>query len=388
MNINWNKKYTTISIYAFLVICASILFFNVLNNIDSFKNSLNMITSTLQPFTIGFVIAYLLNFILSFLEKRIFSIDLLNKMSDKTKRAISVILTYLISFATLYLFGKFVIPQVVESMTLLASEIPNYIANFNKTLEDFSRIVNIDESHLGVLIEKSQELINYTLSVLSNLVPVIGGFLTTAISSIWNLVLGLIISIYMLIDKDKFAALSRKIIFSIFSKSNAKLILNLARRSNKTFGNFLSGKIIDSAIIGVLTFIILTIFKMPYALLVSVIVGITNIIPFFGPFIGAIPSFFIILLVSPTKALWFLVIILIIQQLDGNVIGPKILGDSIGISAFWILFSLLFASKLLGLVGMIIGVPLFAIIYSVIKDIIESNLEKKGLPKDTSDYML
>ena len=135
-------------------------------------------------------------------------------------------------------------------------------------------------------------------------------------------------------------------------------------------------------------FTILTIFKMPYTILISVIIGITNIIPFFGPFLGAIPSFVIIMFVSPTKALWFLLIILIIQQLDGNIIGPKILGDSIGISAFWILFSLLVAGKLLGLVGMIIGVPLFAIIYSIIKDIVEFRLNKKGLPKETDDYII
>lgn len=385
-NIDWNKRYTTISIYAFLVICASILFYNALNNIPAIKENLKIVLATLQPFIIGFIIAYLLNFILSFLEKRVLSINLLSKMNDKTKRTISIILTYLISFAILYLFGKFVIPQVVDSITLLVNEIPTYIANFSKTIEEFSKVINIDQSHVVTLLEKGQELINSILTMLSNLIPIIGGFLTTAISSIWNLILGLIISVYMLIDKDKFAALSKKIVFALFSKKDAIFILNLARKSNKTFGDFLSGKIIDSAIIGVLTFIILSIFKMPYTLLVSVIIGITNIIPFFGPFIGAIPAFFIILLVSPTKALWFLIIILVIQQLDGNIIGPKILGDSIGISAFWILFSLLFASKLLGLVGMIIGVPLFAIIYSVVKDIIESSLEKKGLPKDTSDY--
>ena len=269
---------------------------------------------------------------------------------------------------------------------MLVNDIPNYIANLSKTFEDLSKVINIDQKYLGVALEKWQELLNYILTLLTNLLPVLGNLLKNTISSIWNLILGLIISIYMLIDKEKFAALSTKITFALFSKENANTLLKLARRSNKTFGNFLIGKIIDSAIIGVLTFIILSIFKMPYTILISVIIGITNIIPFFGPFFGAIPSFLIILLVSPTKALWFLAIIIVIQQLDGNIIGPKILGDSIGISAFWILFSLLVAGKLLGLVGMIIGVPLFAIVYSIIKDIIEINLEKKGLPKDTADY--
>ncbi|MDZ7548367.1 AI-2E family transporter, partial [Clostridium perfringens] len=165
-------------------------------------------------------------------------------------------------------------------------------------------------------------------------------------------------------DKDNLCALSKKVTFGLFPESYANELVKLVHKSNYTFGRFLVGKIIDSMIIGVLTFIILTIFKMPYTLLISVIVGITNIIPFFGPFIGAIPSFIIILFVSPVQALWFLLIIFLIQQLDGNIIGPKILGDTIGISAFWILFSILVAGKLLGVVGMIIGVPLFVIIYS------------------------
>lgn len=386
MKVDWNKKYTTISAYAFLVVCASILFHNALSKMPTIKENLNIVITTLQPFMIGFVIAYLLNFILAFLEKHILSINPMSKLKKKTKRGISITLTYLISFTVIYLFGKFVIPQVIDSVTLLVNDIPNYIANLSKTFEDLSKVINIDQKYLGVALEKWQELLNYMLTLLTNLLPVLGNILKNTISSIWNLILGVIISIYMLIDKEKFAALSTKITFALFSKENANTLLKLARRSNKTFGNFLIGKIIDSAIIGVLTFIILSIFKMPYTILISVIIGITNIIPFFGPFFGAIPSFLIILLVSPTKALWFLAIIIVIQQLDGNIIGPKILGDSIGISAFWILFSLLVAGKLLGLVGMIIGVPLFAIVYSIIKDIIEINLEKKGLPKDTADY--
>ncbi|MDU3724138.1 MAG: AI-2E family transporter, partial [Clostridium celatum] len=149
---------------------------------------------------------------------------------------------------------------------------------------------------------------------------------------------------------------------------------------------FLGGKILDSFIIGILTFVILTIFKMPYILLISVIVGVTNIIPFFGPFIGGIPAAIIILFVSPIQALWFILIIVVIQQIDGNIIGPKILGDSIGISAFWILFSLLVATKFMGFAGMVIGVPLFAIFYSIIKELIEDKLAKKGLPIETEEY--
>ena len=229
--------------------------------------------------------------------------------------------------------------------------------------------------------------IKFVMDFAKEIIPIVGNMLKVIASSIWNIVLGIIISVYLLIDKEIFFAINRKITCALFSKKTADRIFQLTYRTNETFGKFLIGKIIDSAIIGVLSFIVFTIFKIPYTLLISVIIGVTNIIPFFGPFIGAIPSGIIILFVSPTKALIFIILVFIIQQLDGNVIGPKILGDSIGISAFWILFAILVAGKFLGIVGMIIGVPLFAIVYSVIKEDVEFRLKNKNLPTETEDYM-
>lgn len=387
MKIDWNKKYTTISVYAFLVICSSIIFFSVIDEINAFTTKLGWIVSTLQPFIIGFVMAYLLNFILVFFEEKVLVFDSIKNLNKKSKRGISIILTYLTAFFIGALFVQFVLPQLVDSVVGLVNDVPTYVSNATKLVEDLTRNLDVNNEYVGMAMEKWNEIVTYTINIITNLLPVLGNTLKIVASSIWNIVLGLIVSIYLLIDKEKFCALSRKITCALFNEEHAKIAIELIHRSNDTFGKFLSGKIIDSAIIGVLTFIVLTIFKMPYTILISVIIGITNIIPFFGPFFGAIPSFVIIMFVSPVKALWFLLIIFIIQQLDGNIIGPKILGDSIGISAFWILFSLLVAGKLLGLVGMIIGVPLFAIIYSIIKDITESKLRKKGLPTETSEYM-
>lgn len=387
MKIDWNKKYTTIAVYSFIVICLSIIFQNLLNKLDTIRTSLNFIVATLQPFIIGFAIAYLLNFIMSFIEKRIFSIKHLDKINKKTKRGFSILITYIITFFIFYLFGKFVLPQVVDSIKGLVNDIPTYISNFTTIIEDLNKSINIDEQYLHLVLDKWNDLVTYTINTISNLLPVLGDMIKSAVSSIWNVILGVIISIYMLIDKENFSALSKKVLYALLSEKNTHVILGLANKTHDTFGKFIIGKIIDSTIIGILTFVVLTIFKMPYTILVSVIIGITNIIPFFGPFFGAIPSFIIIMFVSPIKAIWFLGIILAIQQIDGNIIGPKILGDSIGISAFWILFSLLIAGKVLGLTGMITGVPLFAIIYSIIKDAIEYKLDKKGMPKDTKDYI-
>ncbi|MGL4913955.1 MAG: AI-2E family transporter [Romboutsia sp.] len=385
--VDWNKKYTTIAIYAFIVICASITFFSIMDKMNEFTSTLGWMVSTLQPFIIGFVIAYLLNFILVFFEEKVLVFDSIKNMKKKGKRGISILLTYITAFIILYLFTKFVLPQLVDSITGLVNDIPTYVTNVTKLIEELTTKVDLDSNYVGLAMDKWNEFVNYTIGIITNLLPVLGEMVKNILSSVWNIILGIIVSIYLLIDKENFCALSKKITYALLSKEHAEIAVELSHRSNDTFGKFLSGKIIDSAIIGVLTFVILTVFKMPYAILISVIIGITNIIPFFGPFFGAIPSFIIIMFVSPVKALWFLVIILVIQQVDGNIIGPKILGDSIGISAFWILFSLLVAGKLLGIIGMIIGVPLFAIIYSVIKDIIEAKLNKRGLPKDTQDYM-
>lgn len=386
MKVEWNKKYTTIAIYAFLVISSSIIVYLMASQAEDLKIKFSGMIATMQPFIIGSAIAYIINFILNFYEKVVFELKYLNKLNRKYRRGIGLLLSYLTAIIVISLFMQFVLPQLVDSIVGLANNIPQYVNDASHVITEISEKFNLESKYMNMIVEKWNELLNYIITLLTNLIPVIGNFIMTLGSSILNVIIGIIVSIYILIDKEKFIALSRKVTFSIFSAERSKRIVELAQRSNETFGKFLSGKILDSLIIGILTFIILTIFKMPYILLISVVIGITNIIPFFGPFFGAIPSAIIILCVSPIKALWFIGIILVIQQIDGNIIGPKILGDSIGISAFWILFSLLIFAKFLGLIGMIIGVPIFAIIYSIIKENVERRLKAKGLPVETEKY--
>lgn len=387
MKINWNKTYTTIAVYAFIVICLGIAFANILSQIDLFTSKMQQIMGVFDPFIIGFVIAYLLNFMLRFYEDKVFSLSFIKKNTKKSMRGLGISLSYITAGLILYVFMQFLVPQLVASIKGLINDIPKYIYNMTNYLDQSLKEMDINPEYMTFITAKISEITNWTIQVLTNVIPIIGNIFMSFASSVWNIILGIIISIYLLMDKEKFFALGKKVIKALFNEKHSAVILELANRTNETFGRFIGGKIIDSAIIGVLTFIVLAIFKMPYALLISVIVGVTNIIPFFGPFIGAIPSAIIIMFVSPIQALWFLVIILVIQQIDGNIIGPKILGDSIGISAFWILFSILVAGKLFGLAGMIIGVPMFALIYSIIKDIIEIRLANKGLPTDTDKYL-
>lgn len=385
MKFKWNEKYTTISVYSLVVIFLSIIFYHIVSEFGSFKINIGEATSVLQPFLIGFVIAYLLNFVMKLIEIK--GLNNFPSLKAKPKRFLSLFITYLLVALFIYVFIAFVFPQLANSIVGLVTNIPYYVNNMRDLFESSSRDIILSDRYLDLALEKWNEFLNYIVSFTTDLVPLFGEILKRIASSISNIILGFIISIYLLLDKERFFGLGRKVTFAIFSGKIASNILTLLDRTNKIFGRFISGKLLDSLIVGVLTFFLLSIFKMPYGILISFIIGITNIVPFFGPFIGAIPSFFIILFVSPIKALWFLLIVLFIQQVDGNIIGPKILGDSLGISAFWILFSLLIGSKLFGIVGMIIGVPLFAVIYSLFKDFIENRLKKKDYPIETDRYI-
>ena len=388
MKVNWNSKYNTISVYALIVICCSIIFYFVASQIGSFSEKISILIGILYPFIIGFAIAYLLNFILKFYEHTILdNVQGSSKLKKGHKRSISLILTYLTAAGIFYLFVHFIVPQLIDSIMGLVNDVPMYVDNATKFFNDVMKETNLSPEYTALIQEQMNRYINIIMDFAKEVIPVVGNTLKMIASSIWNIVLGIIISVYLLIDKEYFFAINRKITCALFSDKMASRIFELTHRTNEIFGKFLSGKIIDSAIIGVLSFVVFSIFKIPYTLLISVIIGVTNIIPFFGPFIGAIPSFIIILFVSPTKALIFLILIFIIQQIDGNIIGPKILGDSIGISALWILFAILVAGEFMGLVGMIIGVPVFAIIYSVIKEDVEYKLKNKDLPTETKDYM-
>ena len=386
MKVNWNSKYTTIAAYAFIVICSSILLYFATTKSDWIVSSVTGMVDTLQPFIIGGTIAYLLNFVLVYTEEFLSKKEGFKKLKPGAKRGIGLVITYILAGIVTYLFINFVLPQLVESIVGLVNNIPEYLKQATDVVSNVISNMNLEPKYMEMIVDQFNGLVNIVIGLLSGMLPVLGNLAVTITSSILNILIGIIISIYILIDKEKFIALCRKVTFAMFDNHKSKVILHWAKRSNETFGRFISGKLLDSFIIGVLTFVILTIFKMPYTLLISVIVGVTNIIPFFGPFIGGIPATIIILFVSPVKALWFILIIIIIQQIDGNIIGPKILGDSIGIGAFWILFSLLVAAQVMGFVGMVVGVPLFAIFYSIIKDVVESKLAKKGLPTDTEDY--
>ena len=207
------------------------------------------------------------------------------------------------------------------------------------------------------------------------------------LKALWNFIIGFIISIYVMYNKESFAAQGKKLVFALMNTNTANQLIKDVRFTSDTFIGFISGKILDSFIIGCICFAGTSIMETPYALLVSVIVGVTNVIPFFGPYLGAIPSAILILMVNPIKCIYFIIFIIILQQVDGNIIGPKILGGSTGLSGFWIIFSITIFGGIMGIPGMIIGVPFFAVLYALIRRFSNRLLEKRGLPTETKMYL-
>lgn len=385
MKIDWNRKYTTIAVYAVIVICLGISFYLSVTRFQKLNDSISTFVSIIKPFLFGFTLAYLLNFVMDFYERMICKFK--EDISHRTKRAISVVLTYISLAIMVLIFSKFVLPQIIESITLLVRDFPNMLTQLYQHVDKIINRAELNDATRQAVNQQFDIMGRRAVDFATNFVPFVANIFISFVMSVWNLLLGVIISIYILSDKEGFFGLCKKFISAVFTTDKKERIMYITRLSDEILSKFIVGKIIDSIIIAFITFIVLSITKMPYKILITFIIGVTNVIPFFGPFIGAIPSILIVLLVDPVKALWLSLIIFIIQQLDGNVIGPKILGGSIGISSFWILFSLLLAGKFFGITGMVIGVPLFAIIHTIIGESVNNKLKMKGLPTDKREYM-
>lgn len=396
MKLNMNKKYTTIAVYAFLVIAAAITFFFVISEHNVVGRMAGTFFGLMTPFIYGAALAYVLNPVLNWLEKKVFPKVFGDRVSKRSRRGLGVLLTFLFGCAVVALFLAVLIPQIVESIDNLAQSIYAFLPQAQNFLNDLIAQYGTNEmlvdvlSMLGVDISDPsmalQRLATRSYTFLTQVLPNLFGGVMRFTSGLLDVVVGIIIAIYLLLSKEIFYAQVKKLLFAFFPRRVAQATLNLTHDSNTIFCGFISGKILDSAIIGVLCFIGCSVLQMPYTVLVSFIVGVTNVIPYFGPFIGAIPSIFIIMIADPLKSLVFAVFVLILQQLDGNIIGPKILGDSTGLSAFWVIFAVTFFGGLFGFVGMLIGVPTFAVIYALVRNFAEFKLGKKGLKTQTPDF--
>lgn len=393
-----DNKYAAIGVTAFLVIAASALTIFVIFNFGLVLTGIKRLLRILTPIIDGVALAYILTPSLNFIERewvgRLFarSKKEMTVKRRRLKRNISILITYIIFIGLVYMFFRLIIPQLINSIKSIVYQFPRYINNLEVFITQlFDDYPEIEETINTFITDYSIQLNAYIQNKLipqaEDLIKVFSLSVFNVLKATLNLIIGFIISLYLMSTKELLAGQAKKILYAMYETKEANRIISGIRYSHTVFIGFLGGKLIDSVIIGFLCFGITRIVGIPYAVLVSVIVGVTNIIPFFGPYIGAIPSIFLVLMVNPIKALYLLIIILIIQQLDGNIIGPKILGDSTGLSSFWVIFAITVFGGLFGIPGMLLGVPTFAVIYALTKYNINRKLRHKSMPQDTEAYI-
>ena len=353
------------------VVIIGISFYLAMSNLDLVRQTIGGILGVLFPFVGGFVIAYLLDGPVRFFEEK-FSM----------KRGLSIAVSYLLAIALFGVLLSFVLPQVVQSVMVLANNLNAYLQSLNAFVVEVSTRFDLDEELIEGMMLSYSDLMKQATDLLRSFMPQLLDYSMAVGSGLVSALTAFIASVYMLMGKHRLLGQMRKVIYAFLPMKKARRMLTVCSNANRVFNGFIYGKLIDSAIIGVLCFILMSLFKMPFALLISVVVGVTNVIPFFGPFIGAIPSVMILLMVDPIVAIEFGVLILILQQFDGNILGPKILGDSTGLSAIWVLVAIIVGGGLFGFVGMVIGVPTFAVLYSLTSDLLARRLKAKGIDKN------
>lgn len=353
----------------------------ILLNIKSVLSTFGSIIGILKPFIIAFCMAFILNLPMTFFENKVFNL-LDNQKSGyarKLKRPLSILTTFITVIGLVIALALFVIPELISSISTLLNAVPDYVRSFEKLINQYISSTEILQNAYDTLMTTWKELLK-----------IVGGLLTTSLTSILtttisitsgvvNFVLSIVLTIYMLASKETLLYHSKKILYAFVFKPLADKIIRFIRLSNTTFSKFITGQCIEAVILGILCFIGMNIFSMPYSLLVSVLIGVTALIPVFGAFIGTIPSVFLILLINPMQALWFIVFILCLQQFEGNVIYPKVVGNSVGLPAIWVMLAMLVGGSTLGLIGMLIGIPVFSVAYQLIREYTNKRLDSKQI---------
>lgn len=394
MKINWNQKYFTIAVYATLTVVVSALAIMVIFNFDAVTEKLSVIGTVATPIIIGIFCAYLLNPLMVKFERGAFG--KLYRSPDARKkaaaRALAVTCTMLTVLIALTLMVLMVIPQLATNIISIFSNMDSYIG----TVRDFINKLSTDHPDLAAFLGNPlDDFSKFISDIWKQYSGELLGFAGNVASGIWavldtlkNVIMGLIISIYLLAKKEMFIGQSKKLLFAFVKPERAQRFLGVCREASKKFLGSIIGKIIEALIVSLIVFLGCTVMGMPYSLLIAVIMFIFNLIPFVGPFIGCVPCVLLLLLSdSPIKALWFVIFIIILQNIDGNIIAPLVLGDSTGLPAVWILIAILIGGGLFGILGMFLGVPVCAVIYMLVKDYIEGRLKKRSLPPSTNSYV-
>ena len=325
--------------------------------------------------------AFVLNLPMKFFENKVFNFLDKEKSSflRNLKRPLSILVTFISVIGFIVALILFVVPQLAASLSTLLDAVPGYMESFEKLLNKYLSSTEILQHIYNTLINTWQELLKYFANFLSTSLTSILNTTVSITSGFINFILSLVLTIYMLASKETLIYQIKKLLYAFLNNAIVDKILSVGRLTNNTFAKFITGQCIEAIILGVLCFIGMTIFKMPYSLLISVLIGVTALIPVFGAFIGTIPAVFLILIINPIQAIWFVVFILCLQQFEGNIIYPRVVGNSVGLSAIWVMLAMLVGGSTLGLLGMLIGIPLFSVAYQLIKDYTNKRLNKKDL---------
>ncbi|MDL2293302.1 AI-2E family transporter [Ruminococcaceae bacterium OttesenSCG-928-D13] len=382
-----HKLFNRRTLSTLVVVCIAILLFMALSNFGAVVGAIGWFFSIFSPFAAGVCIAYLLNMPMRFLENKLFH-------RFKRKRALAILTTYLGALLVLALLLGLVIPQLIDSISTLLRNATTYLNNLNGFVNEIGMRFEIGAELLDTFLLSYNDLVNQVVGFVRSILPDIVNWGVQFGSGLVSVLTALIASIYMLFGKEKLTRQCRRVLYAVLPAARADNVMRVGRLSDGVFSGFISGKLLDSLIIGIICFVGLSIMNilgsvlgiamlsMPFTPLISVIIGVTNVIPFFGPFIGAIPSAMILLMINPGSALVFVIFIIVLQQFDGNILGPKILGQSTGLPAIWVLVAIIVGGGLFGFMGMLLGVPTTAVVYTLASDFVERRLRRKGLAEE------
>lgn len=389
-----NSQYFTIVIYGLMFVLGTILLVRI---VGSFNNTVKLLGQALQviaPFLVGAFIAFILYPLVRFFYRNLFK-NTLHMKSDKLSKWLSILVTYVIAIGVIAILMVFILPQLYTSITDIVDKLPVWYNNLTTMVDNFENRhadlgfidYNLINEHLTSLYPK---IISYLTDTLANLLPYVVNTSMAIVKGVVNLIISIMVSVYMISDHKNIFYQFKKLLYAVFPKQAADTARTICRESTNIFLKFMYGKAIDSVIIGIICFVCMNIFKFPYTVLISVIVGITNMIPYFGPYIGGVLGGIIIVIVNPVQVIFFAVMILVIQQFDGLFLGPKILGDSTGLKPLWVIFAIVVGGAMFGVLGMFLGVPTMAVICYILNIVVEHFLKKRNItvqPYDSPDKM-
>lgn len=383
----WNKKLALRAFYLFLALTGTIVFGVLLFKINSIISVLKIVLSTLTPFFIGFAIAYLLNPAYMFFRNKMFR-RIMPKAKESVRKALAILTLYIVAFAIITAIFYLVIPQLINSIIECVNNLVNNFDSYYKTVDSFITSITGENGMLNSIMQSCYNSLKKWLVGLNiEDLRAVSSAASSIISIIVNLFVGVVVSIYMLFNKEKFCAQIKKTGYALLSKKMMYRLQKMFGTSHQAFGEYIMGSLIDAAIVGVTFSVLCLIFRIPYAPMIGVVLGITNMIRFFGPYIGGIPCTLIVLVSDPWKAVILVIIMVVVQQIDGNFIGPKIIGQRTGLSAIWVVFAIVVGGAMFGFLGMIISVPVFSIIYLFFRNFVNDRLEAKKMSSNTADYL-